>query len=231
MAVTRAQLRTRIVEKADATNSNRWDTTGGGEVDQMAALVADREWRRILNANQFYQMARRQPTSDSDGYYLASDLASGSGDTLQRLYRVLKVMIDQIVYEEGQFDMYVGGMINTLTPGPYYLWYWEDATKIAALPVQASHQATGIWVNWIPQKIDQLSADSIAIGFPDGYEDIVAWETAAMMLMKGGTEAPAAAALKILAEEMRQDMLQDLARLSTKSKRMQYNDTFQDWGG
>lgn len=227
MTITKAELRTRVLNMADASGSDRWDDTAGGEVDEIIGVAFDREWKRILNANPYYRVGRRTPTSDSSGYYAVSDLTSGSGNSAERLYRVIAFSVDSTVYEETRLDQYL--FPSTSSPQPQYLWYFEGS-YIVALPLTASKQATVI-VNHLPTRTDDLSAEDSTVTFPDGYEDVVVCSAAALILMKGSAEAGAAASLEIQAEELRQDMLQDIARRSLKPIGIRYNDSVSDWAG
>lgn len=227
MSITKSALRTRVTQLADAVNAPRWDVTPNGEVDQHIGVVMDREWKRILNANAYYRVARLTPTSDTTGYYAVSDLTTGAGDSQQRLYRVIAFSVNNIIYEEGRLDQYMlpsSGQVQ-----PQYLWYFEG-TKIMALPVTLSQVATVI-VNWIPPRQENLAGESSTIDFPDGYENVIAWSAAAMLLNKGAVEAGAAQVLEFQAEALRQDMLQDIMRRSTNPIRMRYADDRSEWAG
>lgn len=227
MSITKSQLRTRVLQCADAVSDSRWDSTANGEVDQHIGVVMDREWKRILNANPYYRIGRRTPTSDSSGYYTLTDLDSGTTDSTQRHYRVLSVGIDSIIYEESRLDMWL--MPDTTNPQPQYVWFFEG-TKLMALPIQTSKTAT-IIVNWIPPRQEQLSGENVTVDFPDGYENVIAWEAAGMLLNKGASEAARAQVLAFQAEALRQDMLQDIERRSTAPVRMRYNDAASDYAG
>lgn len=211
---------------ADAVDADRWDATAGGEVDIHIGTAMDREWKRLLNANPYYRIGRRTPTSDSDGYYLVSDLDSGSGDGKERLYRVIAFSVDDTVYEETQLDKYL--FPSTSSPQPQYLWYFEGA-KIMALPKTASQAATVV-VNHIPVRFENLANDNSTVVFPDGYENILVCMAAALLLVKGGAEAGASQVLEIQAEELRNEMLQDIMRRSINPVRMRYADSAWDWG-
>lgn len=227
MSITKADLRTRVLQMADAVGDSRWDATAGGEVDQHIGVVMDREWKRILNANPFYRIGRRTPSSDTSGYYTLTDLDSGTGDTAQRHYRVLAFAVGNIVYEESRLDLWL--LPNTSNPQPQYIWYFEG-TKLMALPITVS-AAADVIVNWIPPRQEQLSGDTIVVDFPDGYENVVAWDAASMLLNKGASEAQRAQVLSYQAEALRQDMLQDIMRRSTAPIKMRYNDAASDWAG
>lgn len=223
----KSSLRTRVLQLADAVESKRWDVTANGEVDQHIGIAMDREWKRILNANPYYRVARLTPTSNANGYYAVSDLSSGSEDSRQRLYRVIAFAVDNVVYEEGRLADYLLPSAGQIQPN--YVYYFEG-TSIVALPITAS-KAADVVVNWIPPRQDQLANDSSTVDFPDGYENVVAWSAAAMLLNKGAVEAGAAATLEMQAELLRRDLLQDIARRSTNPIRMRYADDRSDWAG
>lgn len=227
MALTRAQYRQRILRDMDAVSSGRWDQTAGGEVDQKLGVVFDQNWRRILNANRYYRIAKYTPTSDADGKYAISDLSVTGTDTDKRMYRVLAVAIDNVVYSEGEFI----DNVLSLTNQPNYRVWWRDGLYLQAIPLAASKTADGIWVNYIPTRPENLSDDSVAVDFPDGYEQILVWEAAALLLSKAGAESGAGAELRELAAELKQDMLQDISRFSTKPMKMRYEDEAGEWGG
>lgn len=212
---------------ADAVDADRWDSTPGGEVDELIGTAMDREWKRILNAAPYYRIGRRSVTSDASGYYTVANLDSGSGDSAERLYRVLAFSIDDVVYEETRLDQYL--FPNVSTPQPQYLWYFEGQ-QIMALPLTASKAATVV-VNHIPTRHDNLADEGSTVTFPDGYETVLVCSAAALLLMKGAAEASASQALEIQAEELRNEMLQDLMRRSTGPIRMRYNDSAWDWAG
>lgn len=231
--MNKGQIRTRVLQLADAEDSTRWDDAAGGEVDSHIGVIQDREWKRILNVNPYIRLARRQPTTTSTGYISGTDLDSGSGDSTQRKYRVIAVVINNAVYEEMQFREWVTGSKGS-NIGPTGVWYWEG-DDIFSLPKQASFALTtggdGVWVSHLPCRQENLATESSTFTFPDGYEDVVAFEAAALLLLKGGAETQAAVDLQRQAELLRQDMLQDFARRSLKAQKFQYADLSFDWGG
>lgn len=227
MSITKADLRTRVQQIADAVADSRWDATPGGEIDQHIGVVMDREWKRILSTNPYYRIGRRSVTSDTSGYYTLTDLDTGSADSAQRHYRVLAVSVDSIIYEESRLDEWL--LPDTTSPMPQYIWYFEG-TKLMALPIQVSKAAI-IVVNWIPPRQEQLAGESSVVDFPDGYENVVAWSAAGMLLNKGASEAARAQVLEFQAEALRMDMLQDIQRRSTAPTRMRYSDASSDYAG
>lgn len=233
MSLTRAQLRTRCQRVMDAVASTRWDTTAGatGEIDQVLGLVHMQEWKRILNVNRHYRVNKVQPTSDSDGRIAISSLTTGSADSVKNFYRVLLFARANYPYKTGTVEEWALGETNGVSPRVWYL----EGTNIMFLPKEVSTALTGasdgIWVNYYPCLVDRLSSDSVTVDFPDGYEGIIAYEAAAILLAKGGAEFDTTQRLKVLAEEMREAMLQDLARTSAKAMRMSFEDTSAQWGG
>lgn len=231
MAFTRTQYRTRTLRRMDGEASDRWDDTAGpaGEIDQVLGVEHDRAWRKILNANPYYRMSKRTPTSDASGRYAISDLSSGSGDSAERFYRVIEVLINNRRYpfEHRTRDHLLAQEIEA--QAGYYCY--QEGDYLIAMPLSVSTQATGIWVNHLPTRIDNLSADSSDVTFPDGYEDIVCLRAAARLLRKGGAEVTAADVLDVDADELEGDMLADLKRFSVDPLRVEYGDSSADWGG
>lgn len=231
MSISRGTLRDDALRQADAFGARRWDATAGGEVDRRISSIFDKVWRRILNANRFYRVAKRTPTSDATGRYLVSDLSQPSDvakpfDSLQRLYRVLQVIVDGIIYDEGSLIRYAVDEASNM--GCH--WY-QEGTSITALPLQPAKTADAIWVNWIPQRPAALTADTEIVDFPDGHEEVLITLSAARLLMKGGAETQASIELKADVTEDYEELLQDVARFSTNPLTMQPTDRASEWGG
>jgi len=235
--VTRSVLRTNTQRIMDSVGSTRWNTTAGaaGEVDRALGTIHLKEFKRILNVNRHYRMNKIQPSTDANGHILVSALSTGSGDTKRNFYRILQLTINNYPYKEGTQEEWALGQAQGVAPRVYFRSDTGSAPSFMALPVMASYTFSGsgdfVWVNWYPTAVHDLSADGITVDFPDGYEDIIAYQAAARLLAKGGAETETTIALKGLAEEMRADMLQDLARDSAKAQRAIYEDTAAMSGG
>lgn len=233
MAYTRAQIRTQVLNNADAVGSSRWDSaTAGqqGETDQKIARAFDRWWARILNANPRYRHGHRTPTTSATGLIALTDLASGSADTLERLYRVLGVVIANVRYEFAQdAARYEQAWAINAGTGPR-VW-WRSGAALYTLPAVASTVVTGVWVNHRPQFISALATDASTVTFPDGYEDVGNYEAAADLLMKGAEETGASLELRAMARSLGDEMLSDLARDSADPLRIAYGDASDDWAG
>ena len=55
----------------------------------------------------------------------------------------------------------------------------------------------------------------MAVDFPAGYEELIAWWAASSALVKGGSETPAAKDIRNTATEMRDNFLQEQGRQGT----------------
>lgn len=234
MTITRTMLRTRAIRAADAVGSQDWDTTSGvsGEVDQKLAVNYDREWIRCLDAEPSLRTGSRVSTSDSSGNYAISDFSSGSGDSRERFHRVLWVVRNGMAYRPGRLRQHPDP--STLTITNQREWY-RDGSNVVLIPVEASAAAT-FKVNHLPPSITALSDDGVAITVPsetqeETFAEIVALETAADLLNKGGRETMEATGLRQLANDLRQMMLADLARTGEGPVVMQYDDRASDWAG
>jgi hypothetical protein len=228
-AYTKGTLRTAVLQQADAVGSDRWDATAGGEVDQIISDCFDREWKNILNANQYYTYAQVLVNTDAvTGRVPFASLSTGTGDTLQRLYRIIAVIgpTDNIVYNPATFREIPLGETFAANVRVFY----REGDKIFILPKQLN-TPFDFRVNWIPARPGDLSTDNIAINFPNEYQNILRWEASAWMLTKGGAETPASAELRQFAQVLRDDLLNDVARFSTDQDQLSYPDSRFEWGG
>lgn len=221
--------RDRYVEEtralADAEDSDRWTST---TVLGLLRVVLRREWRHLLNANATYRWAERGVATDADGRIDIDDLDSGTGDAQQQLYRVLGLAVNDKLYKEGRFRDYpLVVPTNNYAEELTYIWQGE---QIQLIPAEAGITAR-VWVNHTPTPIDELADGSSLVTFPRGYEMVPCYEAAGLMLTKGGAESGAAGDLIAVAEQLRADMLADLARRSTNPLSFQYGDSRGEWGG
>lgn len=210
---------------ADAYQSQRWDASQQGEVDRRLGIVHRREWKKILNAAPYYQTAMYAPTTDGNGNVPLTALSSGSGDALRQLYRIIAVYGRNFRYEYVDARNWIQ---SSLFPTQDLIWYLNGANIV--LPNAPSTLLNGVFVNWVPQRFDQLATDQSVVSLPPDYDDVFSNEGAAALLMKGAAEAAAAAALRAEADTWRQDLLADLARVSTTPASIQYESSSLDWG-
>lgn len=222
--MTRDDMVTEIRHHADAESEGRWAPE---RVLTALNVVMQREWRNILNSNRYYRTAVRTVTPNSAGEVALTALNSGSGDTLQTLYRILAVYDGDLVYKEIEpLDavLLTGGGGESWA---YRCWY-RSGENIKVIP--APQSTINVLVNYLPPLPSTLTGGTVELTYPLGYEQVPALETAAILLSKGGTETEAASYLKGLAEEIRRDMLSDIARTSTNPLQVRYGDSRSEWG-
>lgn len=229
MSITKLQLRTRVLKLLDAESTSRWEITENGEVDRIIGAAQDREWHRILSASPYYLIKRKSITIYSTGTSLFSDLVDGGADTIIRPFRIQSLSVDGTVYEEVNPEDFILPAGGTSAPNPMYIWYLEGDT-IRMFPIQITSSPLVVY-NYLPVRQENLANSSSVVLFPEGYEDILTYASAARLLTKGGAETEAARYFSLQAEELRQEMLQDIARRTMKPTGFKYNDDRSDWAG
>lgn len=237
MSSTRAQLTLLARELADAVDSPRWSDPS---IQSLLGLAQWTEIGKLLNAfNQYYVNGGDQGlivTQDSLGQFNWSDLTSGTGDSVKTVYRVITLgqpsgggangTSGPLFYQNVDYIRYPNPQPSTSLP---YVWY-RIGLKVQVLPAVAGQTLNAV-VNYRPCQVQNLSTDSVAVPFPDGYETMLAYLAGAMMLDKGGAEAGAANALLANAEGIRNDMMMDLGRTSTAPIIARASDDPEAWMG
>lgn len=224
MSFTRDELVTEIRALADAENETRWSNT---TVLRHLDIVFDREWSRILAADPFYNVSSVSVTPDSNGVVARSAITGGTGDSLQRLYRIIGVVDGRTRFTKGDLDE------NLLTTdygpqGTTLYRYWRKGSNLILYPPPASATVT---FSYRPQLPKALSSGDVTVTFPEPFEMLLAYGTAAQMLAKGGSETGASAELNALAEPIRDDLLADLSRDETEPTTWKYSDDPSQWMG
>lgn len=230
MSYTVQQLIDLTRENMNAVGSNQWsDPT----LKTWVGVAHWREWANLLNANRFYKTQQVSVTQDSNGQIPFASLTTGSGDTAKYFYRVLTVSLPgspsaqvQYYYRQASYDQFPNPQPNYALP---YIWY-RFGDQIQIMPV-ASGQSMTITTNWRPTRADRLSGLDVAVDFPEGYEELLAWRAAWLALTKGGSETNAAQDINAIAEQLKDTMLDDLARESTWPIVARAFDDPSDWGG
>lgn len=227
MAFTRAELITEARALADAESDVRWNAT---TIRRHLDTVFDAEWGRVLAAFPTTRIGHRTAAVSADGYVEKSALSSGTGDTEERFYRILGVrdgirtyalsdLADNLVTSE------LGGSLEHW--GPVY-WWEGDRLRLSPIPSAGTVTVT---VSHRPPLPNALSGDGVTVTFPEPYEMLLAYGTAARMLTKGGAETGAAADLIATADDIRDDMLADLSRRDQVPVTWRYTDSRSDWAG
>lgn len=222
MSMTRGQLLALIDQMADTEGSPRWGTL---LKNQLLGEVHWREWRDLLNVNKALRMAKRTVTTNADGAFLKTALNSGSGDATETFYRIQTVYQGNLFYQFASYEQYPMSPSEVNLP---QVWY-EFGDLIQLIPAAQGNTVT-VTVNHLPQRADLLTSDSSTVVFPDGYDLILAYETAASMFMKGAAESNLTAEMRQNARLLRERMHQDVGRLSVRPLLMGAMDDKYDWG-
>ena len=220
----KSELTTLTKDAMDATAANRWS----------AAIIANgldhvwtREWKGILDTNRYYRFRKVTVNAQTDGSILLTDLDTGSAATTRTHYKVLALSQADQEYDERQFGEFPLAL-ELDAAAEARLWYLAG-DRIQLLPATAS-ASTKIWVNDIPAK-PSLVPDATAITFPDSYELVLAYQCGAFLLGKGGAEEAGSRYLDSMAQRVRDDMLQSIARPGVKPNAVSAADRPGDWGG
>lgn len=227
MSVTVTQAIADTRQMMDAVLSQRWSDAF---IRTTLGIVSAREWSGILGANPYYRFGQITVTLDANTQFAWTALDTGTGDSTQTHYRVLAITDGEVVYRQTRFmDVPLATTTNYNTP---YQRLWYDAgDNVQILPTGGVGSTLIVTVNWTPPRVDQLSADSVTIDFPDGHEVILWLEAAAMLLSKGGAENAAAQTMRAMADQERQQLYSDIGRRSATPNYMQFPDRVGDWGG
>ncbi len=223
MSMARSTLLTLVDEMADANGSPRWGTT---LKLQLLGEVHWREWKDLLNVNRHLRMAQRTVTTDVDGRFAKTALDSGSGDATETHFRILALNQGNFFYQVADFEQYPQSPTEVSLPN---VWY-EYGDKIQLIPAAQDNTVT-VTVNHLPQRADLLQNNNSTVVFPDGYDLILAYETAASMFMKGAAESQLSAELRVNASMLRDRMRQDVGRIAVKPLRLGYMDDWSMWAG
>lgn len=225
----RGQYIRRTRKLMDALNSPRWDDVD--DISVALGMVHTREWKRILDANQFCRTNTLSLQQDANGQIPFASLDQGTGDSQQRFYRVLWVTNGPRVYDEEKWThIPTATVVGANNVMPCWFPAGNGATRaIQCIPMESGVTMT-VQVNHTPTPIDRLSDDTSCVEFPRDYELILVYEAAAWLLDKGGEESDAGDRFMRKADILRAEMLGDIARVSTSPMRIDYPDTGSQWG-
>jgi hypothetical protein len=224
--VNRAQLIEQTREYMDAVGSTRWSDSA---ITTVLAQVFDEEWSNILNAAPYYTFQQLSVTTNTDGQVPFSALSTGANDAQRNFYRILSVSDGNVLYDETTFQSVPLATTTNYLP-TYPRLYYLAGTNVQILPVSTG-VSLYIAVNYKPTALNDLSDDTVPIDFPSNSEGILVASAAAKLLLKGGAEVGAANNFRALANEERQQLLDDLRRRTINPTRMAYPDQKYDWSG
>lgn len=235
MSMTVAQLIAMAQELADAVGSPRWTTAN------ITTYIGWEQWNnqaRLLNANnQYYVNGPVTVTPNvTVGTFPLSDLDTGTGDSKKYFYRMQLIGLPSggtsgtsgpLWYAHApSMQQYPPTQPSTVLP---YVWY-QMGSVIQTLPVN-SGPTLQVYCNYRPPRADQLSATSVTVDYPEGYELGLAYAAASTMLTKGGAEMVASAALRQRADDILESMLFDLGRRGTGPIIQRAMDSASDYAG
>lgn len=226
MSVTVTQAIANTREMMDADSSARWSDSW---ITTVLGIVHAREWSGILGANPYYRFAQITVTTGSTGQFAYTSLDSGTGDTKQTHYRILAISDGSTIYRQTSF-MAVPLATTTNYDMPYQRLWYDAGSNVQVLPVQSGVSLTTT-VNWTPPRVDQLSAASVTIDFPDGSETILWLEAAATLLSKGGAETDASNTMRAMAEQERSSLYGNINRRGATPQYLGFADAPSDWAG
>ena len=200
--------------QADAENATRWDAT---TVNALFALVFDRGWSRVLDADACYRYTKLTVMPDTDGFVTLASI--NAQITPERLYRC----IDQRTVRDRGLATVGDAVLDPIVLG--------TNVRFVNPTIRGS---VSLWVNHMPQNPESFTgstADTDSVTWIDGNELCLVYHLAAMLLTKGAVETGASAALFAVVDDLFSDMLQNLMRRTTKLAQFAATDNANDWGG
>lgn len=197
---------------ADAENAQRWTAF---QVNAQFALVFDRGWRRILDADPLYRYTRLVVTPDSDGLVPLTTLTAAI--TPSQFHRV--------------FDKRLILNSTLIDQSAEVVWNPSVIGSSVKYPVATAGTSLACWFNHWPENPQSYTTtpDAQAVNWPTGYELVLAYHLAAMLLSKGALEVGASAALLSYVDDLYTDMLQTLMRRTTAPATMGAPDDAASW--
>lgn len=226
MSVTRSSLELQLAEQLDGVGDPRFSSSNT-LIRPIVDAVFRRGWSRLLKANRSYRWAKRTVTTDATSRVTIASLDGGTGDTLERAFKILAVAEGTIRYTPAEFMD--DPLAEAATPGALRYTFERQGDSILFLPIRAG-TALSVWVNHIPQRPSQLTSDSALIVWPEDYEMILVYEAAARMAAKGAAETGITDWFQRLADDLWEDCLGDIARFTTDPLTMGASDLAADWG-
>lgn len=216
--------------------ANAEDATGDWPADVVldeASLVHAQEWGHLLDMNPRLRMARRVCTVGTDGTIPLTALST----TTERFDRVV-VLVDGTVSLLSLIESMeprVGRSRDTLGTS---LVRWQRIGNQVVVDRDTGGTVTAL-VTHTPVLVRDLPLPpqpatgtlEPTIEFPDGWELLLAYETAAHLLHKGARESDAAGILEQKAEQLRQRLLARIGRDRTAPLTVTAIDSASEWGG
>lgn len=225
------QLIDEVRQNIDAEGGSRWSDA---EIVTALSYSHDSLWSRILSAASYYRFQSLSISTDSSGLFPVSSLSTGTGNSQKRFYRILSINDGTVEYSETRFQDIPLGTSSAYVKY-YRKLYYLAGENYQVLP--AGSTGLTVVVNYKPTMLrDYVGTGSIdkydvAIDWPEGNENVLVYDAASRLLMKGGAEATSSALFNRMGKDELADMLDDIRRMSINPTRMAYPDTATAWGG
>ncbi len=188
-----------------------------------ASLVVQQEWGHLLDMNPRLRLARRVVVVGADGVVPIASLTTD----VQRFERVVRV-VDGAV---GLFELTRAGVpcddVEWQRMGDDLVMDRPTGTVVTML---ITHTPLLVRDLPLPPQPPEGALEPV-VEFPEGWEMLLAYETAAHLLHKGARESDAAGVLESKAEQLRQRMLARLGRDRTAPLLVTATDDPHEWGG
>jgi hypothetical protein len=205
------------------------DALGDWPVDVVldyASLVHQQEWGHLLDMNPRLRMARRVVTVGAEGIVPLSAL-DAAGERFERVVRLVDGAVGllellSIGLRAGDDDVRWQRLGDVLV---------ADAVSGMVLTALVTHLPPLVRDLPLPAQPADGPLLEPLVPFPDGWEMVLAYETAAHLLHKGARESDAAAVLEQKAEQLRQRMLARVGRERTGPMVVAVVDDVDVWGG
>ena len=224
--MTRQTFLTRVRQMSDTLN----DTTEYPDelLKDLAGMVHLDEWRKLLGEAPYYQTAARTVTLDDQRTFAWSALTTGTGNAVQTAFRVLEIADregENLTY--AQPDRVRLADLSRLQT-TQKLWT-RNGARVQTFGTTGGDTLT-VLVNYVPCSLANLASDADVVDFPDEWLPVLFYETAALVLTKGGREIGAANDLLRMADMLRQKMLADIRRYVGQPYILGADDGMWEWG-
>lgn len=234
MTWTAQQYLDAVADALDALGSSRWDKTFATGVVMKNALtgVFRQEWGRLLESTPAYRFQRLTVATDANGQIPLANLSTGAADAQKRFFRVIGrylyagVMRYELV--SPQDHAYLLGQPTQSGSVMARMWWREDAA-LQTLPAQAG-VSFSLPVAHLPTAFGALTAGTATVEWPDDYELIPVFMTAALLFSKGDAEVGGTADFAKIASALRDGMLSEVAKITSESPMIRAGDSPADWG-
>lgn len=191
MAIIKSDLRTLIRLMIDDPQKTLWTDPN---LDLLTEQTMDSLWARIHTYNPFFTSQDDQAlTALSPGYIDLRQTGVGTGQLTNRFHRLQSVVVggasaNAITYEKADArDVVLQGGQVIYAPNYRYVYY---GYQLWLFPLSTVAANVEIRYSFKPTPAYRTLADGVTIGWPDGHEGALWWETCARAISRGSREDP-----------------------------------------